>query len=93
MADHHYMGLPANWFVDAKFNLSQKLSNIAIPTCIIHGEHDQIVPMNLGRQVYESARHPKTWYMVPGAGHNDVPYVGGPSYYRQIMSFIRKVVR
>ena len=73
MADEHYLGLPANWFVDAEYNLSQKLSNIAVPTCIIHGEYDRIVPITLGRQVYESARHPKTWYMVPRAGHNDVP--------------------
>jgi len=93
MADEHYLGLPANWFVDAEYNLSQKLSNIAIPTCIIHGEYDRIVPITLGRQVYESARHPKTWYMVPRAGHNDVPYLGGRSYYRQIFSFIHKVVR
>jgi len=93
MADEHYLGLPANWFVDAEYNLSQKLSNIAVPTCIIHGEYDRIVPIALGRQVYESARHPKTWYMVPRAGHNDVPYLGGRSYYRQIFSFIHKVVR
>lgn len=93
MADEHYMGLPANWFVNAEFNLSQKLPNFSAPTLIIHGDRDQIVPLKLGRQVYDSARHPKAWYKVPGAGHNDVPYVGGASYYRQILSFINQVVR
>ncbi|MDX1411185.1 MAG: alpha/beta hydrolase [Nitrospirales bacterium] len=92
MADEHYLGLPANWFVDAEYHLNQKLANVTIPTCVIHGENDEIVPIALGKQVYEAARHPKTWYMVPGAGHNDVPYVGGRSYYRQIFSFIQKVV-
>ena len=76
-----------------KYNLRQKLPNITIPTFVIHGDHDDIVPMTLGRQVYESARPPKSWYRVSGAGHNDVPYVGGRSYYAQIFSFIQKVVR
>ena len=92
MADEHYIGLPANWFVEAEYHLSQKLSNIAIPTCVIHGEYDDIVPITLGRKVYEAARQPKTWYMVPGAGHNDVPYVGGTAYYREILTFVQKVV-
>ncbi len=92
MADEHYLGLPASWFVNAEYPLSQKLAKVRIPTCVIHGENDQIVPFGLGQQVYESARQPKTWYLVPGAGHNDVPYVGGRSYYRQIFSFIQKVV-
>jgi pimeloyl-ACP methyl ester carboxylesterase len=93
MADEHYLGFPANWFVDAEYHLSQKLANVTIPTCVIHGEHDEIVPLALGQQVYKSARQPKTWYMVPRAGHNDVPYIGGRPYYRQIFSFIQKVVR
>ena len=93
MADHHYFGLPARWFVDAEFNLSRKLSSIRIPIFSIHGERDTIVPMKLGKEVYEAARHPKAWYSVPGAGHNDVPFVGGQVYFQRMMTFIHKVVR
>ena len=93
MADYHYFGLPARWFVDAEFNLSRKLSSIRIPIFSIHGERDTIVPMQLGKEVYEAARHPKAWYPVPGAGHNDVPFVGGQAYFQRMMTFIHKVVR
>ena len=93
MADHHYWGLPAQWFVNAKFDLHKKLSNVKIPLLIIHGERDTIVPIQLGKQVYEAAQKPKMWYTVSGAGHNDVPFVGGEPYFRQIVSFTHKVVR
>ena len=92
MADQHYLGLPANWFVRVEFNLADKLARLTLPLLVIHGEHDSIVPVALGRKVFEAAREPKRWYAVPGADHNDVPYVGGQAYYRVILEFIRDVI-
>ncbi|MDR4501079.1 MAG: alpha/beta hydrolase [Nitrospirales bacterium] len=92
MADHHYLGLPASWFVDSTFNLEEKLSHISLPVLVIHGEHDTIVPLKFGEQVFQTARGPKIWYPVKGAGHNDVPSVGGQAYYARLLSFIQKVV-
>ncbi len=92
MADHHYLGLPARWFVDATFNLREKLVQISMPLLIIHGEKDTIVPVQFGRQVFEAAREPKSWYHVRGAGHNDVPIVGGKDYFQTLRTFIQKVV-
>ena len=93
MADQHYFGLPAGWFVDAEFNLRGKLPSIQMPLLSIHGDRDSIVPIQLGKEVYEAARHPKAWYSVLGAGHNDVPFVGGKAYFQRMMTFIHKVVR
>jgi fermentation-respiration switch protein FrsA (DUF1100 family) len=92
MSDQHYLGLPARWFVDVEFDLAPKIAKFQMPVLIIHGEHDSIVPVALGRQVFDAAPEPKQWYMVPGAGHNDVPFVGGMPYYRKIMSFVQTVV-
>ncbi|MGB0908828.1 MAG: alpha/beta hydrolase [Nitrospirales bacterium] len=92
MADHHYLGLPARWFVDSTFNLREKIFSVSVPLLIIHGENDTIVPMKFGKQVFDTAREPKTWYPVRGAGHNDVPFVGGPAYFRQLLAFIQRVV-
>ena len=92
MADHHYLGLPARWFVDSQFNLQEKLTHVSLPLLMIHGEKDNIVPITYGKQVFEKARQPKTWYTVPGAGHNDVPFIGGQPYFQQLITFIQKVV-
>ncbi len=92
MADHHYLGLPASWFIDSTFNLEEKLSQISLPLLVIHGEKDSVVPMELGKYVFEAAHEPKRWYPVRGAGHNDVPFVGGSAYFQQLLSFIQKVM-
>jgi len=92
MSDHHYFGLPAQWFMDMDFNLIKKVRTLHVPLLVIHGERDSIVPMALGRQVFEAAHEPKRWYAVSGAGHNDVPFVGGESYYREIDLFIQRTL-
>jgi fermentation-respiration switch protein FrsA (DUF1100 family) len=92
MSDHHYFGLPAGWLMDLEFNLVQKVRSVQVPVLVIHGEQDSIVPMALGRQVFDAAHEPKRWYAVSGADHNDVPFVGGESYFREIDTFIQKVV-
>jgi len=93
MSDYHYFGLPAGWVMDLDFNLAQKVRALHVPLLVIHGERDSIVPMNLGRQVFDAAHEPKRWYVVLGAGHNNVPFVGGEPYFQEIEIFIQKVLQ
>lgn len=92
MADHHYFGVPAHWFLNSQFNLNEKLPDISRPLLVIHGENDTIVPIKFGKQVYEAAKPPKHWYPVRGASHNDVPVVGGRAYFHQLKIFIQNIV-
>ena len=92
MSDHHYFGLPARWVMDVEFNLAQKMSSLHVPLLVIHGEQDSIVPMALGKQVFEAAHEPKRWYVVSGASHNDVPFVGGEPYFREIDAFLKNAI-
>ena len=41
------------------------------PLLVMHGEADEIIPIEQGRALYEAALGPKTFYPVPGAYHND----------------------
>lgn len=92
MSDHHYFGLPARWVMDLDFNLAQKVRALHVPLLVIHGEQDSIVPIPLGKQVFDAAHEPKQWYAVSGAEHNDVPFVGGESYFREIDTFLQRVL-
>lgn len=92
MSDHHYFGLPTSWLMDVDFNLSQKVRALQVPLLVIHGERDSIVPMALGRKVFEAAPEPKQWYAVSGAEHNNVPFVGGESYYQELDRFIQRAL-
>ncbi len=92
MADHHYFGLPAQWFVDVKFPLVEKVPKLRVPLLMLHGDRDEVVPAKLGRQVFDLAPEPKTWQVISGAGHNDVPYVGGEAYFQVIFTFIHQAI-
>ncbi len=92
MSDHHYFGLPTRWFMDVDFNLAKKVRALHVPLLVIHGDQDSIVPMALGRQVFEAAPEPKRWYLVSGADHNNVPFVGGELYFREIDTFMQRAL-
>lgn len=88
----HYGGFPAHWFLGAQFRLVDRLPHLSLPKLIIHGEKDDIIPVELGRQLYDVAKPPKEWYMIPGAGHNDTYEIGGSAYFRRLAEFIRKAL-
>ncbi len=92
MSDEHFWGVPARWLMDVEFNLAGKVHALHVPLLVIHGERDSIVPMALGKQVFDAAHEPKRWYVVSGAEHNDVPFVGGEPYFREIDTFIQRVL-
>lgn len=70
-----------------------KISRVRAPVLVIHGDRDEIVPVDMGRRLFEAAPGPKEWYAVHGATHNDTPWVGGSLYYSRIADFARRTVQ
>lgn len=71
-----------------RFDSAARISNLRCPKLVIHGDRDEIVPFRLGRRLFELAAPPKEFYTVAGAGHNDLPWVGGAEYIRRIARFL-----
>jgi fermentation-respiration switch protein FrsA (DUF1100 family) len=90
VARYHYGGLPLHWLIGAEFRLIDRLPRLSLPKLIIHGERDDIIPLELGRQVFEAAVPPKEWYVIQGADHNNTYLVGGAAYFRRLGEFVRK---
>lgn len=59
------------------------------PVLVIHGTRDEVIPYRLGEELHESLQGPKTFFAVEGAGHNDMPSVGGAALFDRIASFAR----
>ena len=93
VAKFHYGGLPVHWLLGAQFRLTDRLPHLSLPKLIIHGDRDDIIPMELGRQVFEAAKPPKEWYVIGGADHNNTYQVGGPAYFRRLAAFIEQALR
>lgn len=67
------------------FGNLDKIRRITVPTLIIHGERDWIIPVEDGRALYDaSAAQEKNLLMIPGASHNDLMLVGRAAYFSAI---------
>jgi uncharacterized protein len=61
-----------------------------MPVLVIHGDRDAIVPIALGRRLFEAAPEPREWYAIKGADHNDTYLVGGEKYFLKLRETIRR---
>ncbi len=67
-----------------------KIRQIHKPTLIMHGEYDQIVPVEEGRELYQnSGTQDKQILIVPGADHNDIMLVDQNLYFEKIEKFVQ----
>jgi fermentation-respiration switch protein FrsA (DUF1100 family) len=59
------------------------------PKLVIHGKRDDIVPFSMGERLFEISKHPKYFFPLEGAGHNDTYVVGGTEYCRTLAAFAK----
>jgi alpha-beta hydrolase superfamily lysophospholipase len=73
-----------------KFLNKEKMRSILIPTCIIHGEYDEIIPVQEGLELYQkSGAANKDILVISGAGHNDLMMTGHDQYFEKIEGFVK----
>jgi uncharacterized protein len=76
--------LPITWMITQHFDAGSRIARVGSPVLVVHGGEDTMVAPHLGRALYELARHPKRFVLVPGAVHEDVSRVG-QAQYRQAL--------
>jgi hypothetical protein len=72
-----------------QFLNKDKIQTVRIPTCVIHGEHDQTLPVEEGIELYErSGAETKNILIIPDADHNDLMIRGHKQYFDTIEQFV-----
>ncbi len=80
--------LPVSLLVGNQFDSLSRIPRIRVPLLVLHGDRDEVVPVSQGRALFEAATEPKTFFAIPGAGHNDIPIAGGPAYLDALARFL-----
>ncbi len=81
--------LPAGMvFKTEIYDSGTKLKNIHVPILVVHGTIDEIIPFSEGEQLYALASEPKEFYVVKGAGHNDVSMRAGAEYGSRLRAWL-----
>ncbi len=86
-----YPFLPNDLIAGKVFCSAAKLKKVTSPTLFIHGDKDELVPFEHGRELFNRALEPKTFYHVKNGAHDNLMEVGGQEYFRQIRVFLNSL--
>lgn len=77
------------WSIGNPFDSLRKMSSIRCPVLIIHGDQDEVIPHDLGVELFERCPSKrKELRTVHGAGHNDIISRAGGDYWRWVREFL-----
>jgi hypothetical protein len=69
------------------FNSLPKIRWIRVPKLFMQGDRDEVIPLRLGQKLFAAAQGTKTFWIVPGAGHNDILETAGAEYRQRLRAF------
>lgn len=81
----HYPYLPVAWMLKHPFDSVSRAPRIATPLLAFVAEHDDIVPPQHSKRLFEAWAGPKRWVGLDGAGHNSP---GGAQFWPSIRAFL-----
>jgi pimeloyl-ACP methyl ester carboxylesterase len=79
VAAHHYPYLPVRVLLRDRYPVTELIAGIDVPTVVVYGGGDTIVPPEQSRRVAEAAAGPVGVVRVDGADHNDPELAVGAS--------------
>jgi fermentation-respiration switch protein FrsA (DUF1100 family) len=85
-----YPWLPIRLLMKDRFDAARAMRGVSCPVLSIHGEKDTLIRPERGRALFDAALGPKEWWLVPGAGHNDViDEAGPPAFFTRVAAFLK----
>jgi alpha-beta hydrolase superfamily lysophospholipase len=91
-----HLGIPAGVMGLEKIDQEclERIKKIFLPTLIIHGDHDTLVPLENAKTIYQNlGTQEKKLLIIPSATHNDIMLVGFKDYFNAIQQFIENTDR
>jgi alpha-beta hydrolase superfamily lysophospholipase len=88
MANLVFPFLPTRLLVRDRLDNAAKAPGITIPVLILHGDQDEVIPVEMGQRLGHLFPH-ATMEVVPGAHHNDLLERTWPALIDRIVTFAR----
>ncbi len=86
-AAKHYPFVPAKALVKDRYDSQAKIAKISTRLLILHGDLDRVVPLSLGKELFDKASAPKYFHEIKGAGHNNLYEFGSAAL---VIKFIKQ---
>ena len=86
VAAYHYPWLPVRWVMRTRLDCIGKIQNYQGPLLQAHAEQDEVITVELGRQLYEAApMQQKIWFTLGASSHNDP---APDAFYQALREFL-----
>jgi hypothetical protein len=85
-----YWWLPVRLLMKDQFDSMAAIPKVRAPVMIVHGDSDELIPVDHGRRLYEAAAHPAELHVVPGGTHQGI--INDDTWERE-MSFFESIAR
>ena len=93
VAQHAYPYLPIGLLMRDRFDVEADAARVRCPSLSIHGDLDRIVPLEHGQALHDALGGEKTWWVVEGAGHNDLVDRAGVTWLERVHAFLEGLPR
>lgn len=96
-AAYHYPWLPVRWLLVDRYPSAQRIPTVTCPILHIHGQRDSIIPIELGRKLFDAAPPqsangiPKRFVELPAADHNDILAVAEAEFQTAVREFLKQL--
>ena len=86
---HHYPFLPIfDALLFDRYPLAEQLRVVEVPLLVLVTEHDEIVPAELSRRVFDAAAEPKRYVPLTASHHNDPALLAGEEMLEAVTEFL-----
>lgn len=92
-----YWWLPVRWLLWDRYRSIDHIGAVNCPLLMFHGDRDDIVPLDLGRRLFQAAADvssteaPKQWIVLPDVGHNDYFWPSRDRMKEVLGEFVRTI--
>lgn len=89
----HYPWLPVGLLLRDRFPVADQVARVDVPTVVVYGTADSVVPPAQSRTVADRAMGPVWVFAVDGADHNDVSLLAGEHLVEAVTGLAERIIR
>ena len=74
-------------FNTERFESIEKITRVNAPLLMLHGQHDDTIPIELGERLFKAANPPKQWLTIDNGTHSDLDEINPALYQSTVRHF------